>query len=81
MIRIAAVDEKGRKAIILCITEDSVERMRQGRPICIDAAELGFDGTIAIILGGDNDSMIADLRTAGLIRPDTPIVRRDQGPT
>jgi hypothetical protein len=72
MIKLAATTDKGRKLVLLGITEGNVGRLREGKPIHIHGEELNLPGfEIWITLGADEDALAKQF--SPLIGPETAV--------
>jgi hypothetical protein len=71
MIRMAATNTRGRKIIVLGLSEKNIEKLREGKPIHIHADEMGFPGEIMIFTGKDEASMAEMVKP--FIGPDTDV--------
>ncbi len=59
-----------RTMFLLGVTEGNVERLREGKPLVVDLAELGGSGEVVLAYGRDKPAIIADLAAAGIEVPE-----------
>lgn len=72
MIKLAATTDRGRKLVVLGITEGNVMRLREGKPIHIHGEEVNLPGfEIWIALGKDEETLAEQFKP--LIGPETAV--------
>lgn len=64
----ATFDRPGKgKLVLLGLSEENLRRLREDMPILVLGAELGVDHDIAIVAGLTEDTILAQLRSAGWV--------------
>jgi hypothetical protein len=59
--------------IVLGLTAENIERLKKGRLIAVDLRDIGMpSGRVLIFYGESTDSMMTELRKAGVILADPP---------
>lgn len=53
------------------LSEENLRRLRDGKPILINLAELGMEGRAVIFYGRTETDMVRDLKAAGYVTPET----------
>lgn len=81
MIRAVATKVDGSKLLVLGITKENVERLKQGRPIHVEGAPMGVDTSVVIYYGETARDLIKQLKDAGIELPAVPIVGIPKAPT
>lgn len=61
MLRASAHDENGRRTLIFGLEPENLRRLKDGRPISFNAAELGVDCNIIIFAGESPEEMARQL--------------------
>lgn len=69
MIRAASTTNDGRPLVLLGLTPQNLQRLQEGEPILVDAAELGLDGRICITFGPSERRIAEALRALGIDLP------------
>lgn len=72
MIKLGATTDKGRKLLVLGITEGNVQRLREGKPIHVHGEEMGAPGVEVVIVLGANEEALAE-QFAPMIGPETDV--------
>lgn len=67
MLKLRITRQDGKPMIILGLSAMNIEKLEDGMPIQFDMAELGLVGTLAIMAGDTEQSMMEELRRAGLL--------------
>jgi len=58
MIRMLAHNSKTKRPMIIFgLTDINIQRMREGKPIHVNADDMGYPGDIVIFTGKDEDTM------------------------
>ena len=63
MIKAVGKSPDGSPMIFLGISALNVEKLKEGKPILVNLADLGLEGKIAIIYGETEDEIERDLQT------------------
>ena len=57
----------------LGLSKMNIRKLKEGKPILVEGAELGIELDIFVMYGNTEKEMVADLHKAGLIKDDTPV--------
>jgi len=71
MIKAAAVDERGRPIVIVGLSVGNMVKLQKGQPIEMDLADFGSEGTL-VIMGGETEATIMAELSALLGKPEGP---------
>lgn len=74
MLRASAHDGNGRRTLIFGLEPENISRLQQGKPIQLNAKELGVDCDVVIFAGGSAEEMarqmgakLIDTKTEGTV--------------
>lgn len=81
MIRASAKMQDGRTLVFLGVDPANLRRLREGKPIFVDMAELGVDACVVIQFGESLDAIMKSLRDAGIDLPEAEDRRSDPKPS
>lgn len=71
------IKARGEGVVIFGLSRGNCERLLQDKLIRIDGSEVGLPGLTIIIMGGETEqSMEDELRSVGIVSPDTEVVDR-----
>lgn len=85
MIRAVATKANGTKVLLLGVDEDNVQRLKDGRPIHVNAEAYGLPCDVIIVYGKTMQHVIDELKAAGfevpidrapVVTPDRPVIFR-----
>lgn len=78
MLKAIAIQEDGRKVVILGIDARNVRRMKEGDPIHVKGEELGLTEikSIVIAYGETMDALVGEMRAHGMPIPTAAEMRR-----
>lgn len=87
MVKAKAMGKDGRAMILMGISQNNVDRLREGQPIYFDPASLKIEpgtaiGGITLFYGKDDGELVRTIHT--LIGPQTEVIhipRGDERPT
>ena len=71
MIKAAAIDKRGRPIVIIGLSVKNMENLQIGRPIEMDLADFGIEGTL-VVMGGETEAAIMAELSALLGPPEGP---------
>ena len=71
MIKAAALDKRGRPIVIVGLSVGNMVKLREGKPIEMDLADFGIEGTL-VIMGGETEAAIMAELEALLGPPEGP---------
>lgn len=79
MIRAASRKQTGEPVILLGVTEENVNRLKEGKPIRVDLAqfEVGLEGDLVILYGKTHRAVVDDLNASGIRLPDDAVAQAD----
>jgi len=64
---IKALGKKGNSPVLFFgLSEGNIDLLKQGKPIIVDLAEMGSDGTVIITYGKTEIDIMQDLQKAGI---------------
>lgn len=63
----------GKPLIGIGLSEENVQRLKDGKPILFDAKQLGIDVSVTIFYGETEEKMVRDFQKHGLISVRTKI--------
>ena len=69
MLRASARDDAGRRTLIFGLEPGNIDRLKAGRPIHLNAKELGVDCDVIIFAGGSPEEMARQLGAKVLDQP------------
>ena len=67
MLRASAHDGKGRRTLIFGLEPENIIRLKKGRPIHLNAKELGVDCDVVIFAGDTPEEMARQLGGATIL--------------
>lgn len=62
LIKFRAIGDNGKVALGFGISEENVKRLKEGKPIYVDLAELGINGSLMIFYGKTEADLVATIK-------------------
>jgi hypothetical protein len=67
MIKFVRTGKDGKPLVGLGLSAANIQKLKEDKPILLDLKELGMEGQLFIFTGDTEQSMLNDLKEAGLL--------------